>query len=600
MIEIIEYLIIAIIVAFQFLLFWKAKKWSAVLIDLYPAISSQYRLKKVQVYIADNVYHVWNPLESAHLREINEYVRDLNNKPDSEDIQAFHSLVCEQFGDFSLDRISKEIDIAFRLRKNLKVAFKEVDIIDVDYNWNEDFKQIVLETNDYLINNKGNAIDFNIIKGISERKNNEIENNIHSIVGVPLYLGLIGTMIGIVLGVMLINDTNINNGIELLLSGVKIAMFASIFGLFLTTLNNAYYFKNAKNERDKEQNHYYNFIQKYLLPLVSAEITHSVTAKLTEISGKLNEFNEGFRQNNEQFNEALHRVKGVLFQSIDFVDKLKRIDKEIKSIELMYSKVAESSEKFAIFADYQDGLNLVLQNSSKSIEQTSKVFEKVNAFENTLSETFSNVNNLFGEVKDNVSKANKLFNFLNTHYNSFQDIGDTTKILISGHGDSLRNMFQDHQEIMKDLSNNHTVALEKINMKIENQVQQIPQLAIDEIKDSITGSVEKAKERIDSVYSEERVQQFSESIVSELKKMSDGMVQMQTEIKGIKGSLEKKESNGDDRIVHLLTEIKDNLKNKNVGNGPNRPKDPEGSKKPDRPRGFWNNLFPRSTNNHNN
>lgn len=65
----------------------------------------------------------------------------------------------------------------------------------------------------------------------------------------PLYLGLMGTMIGVLLGIYeLISSRGLSSllsggdsseaasGVESLLSGVALAMIASFFGVLLTTL----------------------------------------------------------------------------------------------------------------------------------------------------------------------------------------------------------------------------------------------------------------------------------------------------------------------------------------------------------------------------
>src|ERR1035437_1994546 len=61
---------------------------------------------------------------------------------------------------------------------------------------------IVIDSiNNYLHNNKGAVSDFHLIKDIVDRNSDAIEDEIDSQIPIPLYLGLVGTMAGILVGV---------------------------------------------------------------------------------------------------------------------------------------------------------------------------------------------------------------------------------------------------------------------------------------------------------------------------------------------------------------------------------------------------------------
>jgi hypothetical protein len=76
----------------------------------------------------------------------------------------------------------------------------EVNIIETSATKNLVFEKILFSTNNYLIRNRGAASDFNLIKDIVERNIDAVEEDINSSIGIPLYLGLMGTMMGIVIG----------------------------------------------------------------------------------------------------------------------------------------------------------------------------------------------------------------------------------------------------------------------------------------------------------------------------------------------------------------------------------------------------------------
>lgn len=61
-------------------------------------------------------------------------------------------------------------------------------------------REIVKTINNYLKKNKGGAADFHLIKDIVERHTDAIDEEINHKLPVPIYLGLMGTVIGIIVG----------------------------------------------------------------------------------------------------------------------------------------------------------------------------------------------------------------------------------------------------------------------------------------------------------------------------------------------------------------------------------------------------------------
>jgi hypothetical protein len=76
----------------------------------------------------------------------------------------------------------------------------EVNIVQCDSKKNHVLDNILFSVNNYLIRNRGASSDFNLIKDIVERNTNAVEEDINISIGIPLYLGLMGTMLGIVIG----------------------------------------------------------------------------------------------------------------------------------------------------------------------------------------------------------------------------------------------------------------------------------------------------------------------------------------------------------------------------------------------------------------
>lgn len=125
------------------------------------------------------------------------------------------------------------------------------------------FDEIKKAINNYLSNNKGSVSDFHLMKDIVDRNCDAKEEEINTQIPVPLYLGLMGTMIGILVGIgylvvsgelsALFDVEDGHSGIEgvkALLGGVALAMISSILGIFLTT-SGSMKAKDAKAEGKK-------------------------------------------------------------------------------------------------------------------------------------------------------------------------------------------------------------------------------------------------------------------------------------------------------------------------------------------------------------
>ena len=127
-----------------------------------------------------------------------------------------------------------------------------IQLIDSNYS-NPVLLQILEYINAYLTKNKNAIADFHLIKDIVERTCEVKDEEIHFSLPSPLYLGLMGTMVGICIGLgnlafhaNTMTEAN-SSSITTFLINVSLAMVVSMMGLFFTTINNHYY-KIAKHE----------------------------------------------------------------------------------------------------------------------------------------------------------------------------------------------------------------------------------------------------------------------------------------------------------------------------------------------------------------
>jgi hypothetical protein len=232
---------------------------------------------------------------------------------------------------------------------NSEIIIKKNENNDVEgletTHTNQIWETIIDSINKYLSNNKGSTSDFHLIKDIVDRNSDAHEEDIDTQIPVPLYLGLAGTMAGILIGVAflvfsgslngLLNNEAGNNadGIEALLGGVAIAMISSIVGIILTT-RGTLRVKTEKFSVERKKNDFLSWMQAELLPELSND-TANVLRKMTQ---DLSEFNRSFANNNVQFTNTLSKISDTTDNQAKLINLISQLqDRNIaaKNLELL-------------------------------------------------------------------------------------------------------------------------------------------------------------------------------------------------------------------------------------------------------------------------
>lgn len=310
--------------------------------------------------------------------------------------------------------------VNLKLEKILNDDGLEVGVAISMNKQNAVYKNIQDSINNYLGSLKGNVIDFNIIKDIVERNSDALESEIDSHVSMPINIGLMGTMVGIVFGVLSLvmsgdlealitqdsSEVSID-GVISLLTGVGIAMLTSIMGILLTTIQSDRV-KSAKSETEYEKNNFLSWIQVHLLPEMSSDFS-AIVDKMSKI---LSSFNNTFLANTKDLDETLRIVKDTtenqkeLLSIIDKLninefatinvkvyDRLKNCSDEIGSLANM---LAMSSQYVATV----DKLNTKLNDTDERV----RMIESMAKFFMEEEEHFKGVYTTFSKVDDTLKR----------------------------------------------------------------------------------------------------------------------------------------------------------------------------------------------------
>jgi len=290
------------------------------------------------------------------------------------------------------------------------------------------FKQVVVETNEYLCKNAGTSADLGVLQDICDKKLEVKENVARSTLNLPLFIGLGGTFFGIIIGVIgfamdlnsLFGATNFSesevavtasvpaknevikeiqstdqtfltkhegsnetNSLQFLLYGIGCAMIASLFGLSLTVWNTAFNYKKATADLDTKKNEYFDFLRRELMPTLA----NSMTSSLNSLKGVLGHFVDKFGRNLDAYadsadllNDNLEKQHLVLTQIQDL--GMTRMANKIASTFVQLNDVADALNTFQ---QYQQGLNVTMQQVQSGVAQIETLIMKFDNFIGALS-----------------------------------------------------------------------------------------------------------------------------------------------------------------------------------------------------------------------
>ena len=175
------------------------------------------------------------------------------------------------------------------------------------------YSNLLRKINNFIINNKG-IQDFSTIRGFVDDAVLKEEESSTSNISLPIYIGLMGTILGIIIGLssFAIGGEVSDRTLSSFISGVIIAMVASFFGLFFTVVNNFTNYKKAKDTCEV-----LSFLQTYLFPSLQRDFYEALERLRTNI----NEFNSVFGKNIGLFDEKFSKNIDTLKSAVDGINQ---------------------------------------------------------------------------------------------------------------------------------------------------------------------------------------------------------------------------------------------------------------------------------------
>ena len=284
------------------------------------------------------------------------------------------------------------------------------------------FKEVVFETNEYLCKNVGTSADLGVLQDICDKKLEVKENAVKSTLNLPLFIGLGGTFIGIIIGVigfafdlnslfdststapkteqvaaMPVANDNITeigatpssetsqeesgdetNSLQFLLIGIGCAMAASLCGLILMVYNTAINYRQATADLDTKRNEYFDFLRRELMPTLA----NSMSSSLNSLKSVLGHFVDKFGKNLDAYadsaellNENLEKQHLVLTQIQDM--GMTRMANRVASA---FVQLNEAADALNTFHQYQQDLNTTIHQVQGGVAQIDSLIAKFDSF----------------------------------------------------------------------------------------------------------------------------------------------------------------------------------------------------------------------------
>ena len=339
-------------------------------------------------------------------------------------------------------------------------------------NAGEAFKNVVEDTNLYLLNNKGNANSFDILKDLSGRPYKLESEMAGGTLTTPLYVGLLGTFLGIGIGLFGIVRQGVEeSSIRTFLAGVIIAMAGSFCGLLFTLLS-SYDFRKARELANKREQDYFSFLQSRLLPRLEQDMAGS----FNNLRTVLDQFNNDFFQKIVDFKEVFANLSNYITVQERFLNSLEESGySRLTEANLRFlEQIRENASLFEAFGGYQKKLNESLELGAGAARDIREVVERLRQ-----------IDDVQGYIRQNEEMIRKQLGYLTAHQDKMEDLSEGIQQHFIEAGDEIGKIVQERLRILKQEEQDAGEALrehferlrhENVYQKISEQLQPIKQI----------------------------------------------------------------------------------------------------------------------------
>ena len=426
---------------------------------------------------------------------------------------------------YSFFNTKRKIDLYAKVfpKKPTLIELNELDETGDDFNIfliypesesSNEFVELANYINLYLRNTKDIGAEITIINEVVESHSSMAEENVTATLFTPMYIGLMGTFVGIILGVLgMVISTRINGGVyepSDLLLGVGFAMTASLIGLILSVINSNLIFVKAKLIFDKGRIKFNSFVQTELLPSNNKQDTSSITS-----------LNSTIRNFNSSFNEKLNKLGGYLEKNMDsfkaqesLLDKFDKINlKQVTEVNIkLLDNLSSSADKLSLLNQSLNNVNLFVSESSNLSKEANQLFARFVNFEN-------NSQKIADEISDKLNLSTELLEFLKAHFSEMKQLGQLTRNAVANVDENLSETIDELNKAVKTRQSTFVNSISDMDEALKKTLDELHQHLAAVLSDLVNQTDAQAK--FVGTAHETAIKKFDDSIDGLSKNISD-------------------------------------------------------------------------------
>ena len=336
----------------------------------------------------------------------------------------------------------------------------------------KEYSKIVTLINQAAI--REHSYDLIEVRRITEEYLDRQEDAINRSITVPLYLGLMGTILGIIFGLFAYSQSSATGQmpIDKIINAVKIAMTVSFLGLLLTVINQTKIFSKAKANLEAGKEEFYKYL-KTKFPTFENEFAPVVM----DMKNGLEKFNSEFAENLNSMSLTLKTAE--TFSKWDFVSLEKAIDK-FKNVEIYLEKIKNLLDKVATHES--------TTNKMKTLQEvTGNLDNNVAIFSEATFKVTNNIKEMASRIADSVAGNERVLKELFEYFNSdkfkemqgkiIEESQEVTKAVVENLSkqknyieSEVKEAQKNTKNVLEDTQNELTKTSESLKIAIENFV----------------------------------------------------------------------------------------------------------------------------------
>lgn len=376
-------------------------------------------------------------------------------------------------------------------------------------------QELINDINEYIRKTNG-AVEYSVIKDKTERRIDSMYEYATSKLSFPTYLGLMGTFLGVYIGLkcfngglVIPNDVNPNDidmireltGVKQLIGGIIVSMLTSLIGLILMTISNVKA-SHIQKKVDAQKDEFLGFLQMEVIPALSTNISSS----LNRLRGTISRFEPSFRavigEFKDAFSECTNMFKGTFAENVEVLTKAvtemgsnmtlinENIQKQDQLLNtLRQQEMISTLDKFVTAANSFDSVTV-------SIQKLEKVKESIIASINTLTEKQESYNQSLEVPTKLLGQINAILDRITTFEDSINALGENiakTQLL----GNTQINMIEEQLNALKA---KHSLIYRYQDTQVEelDKIYQEQSKAVKDLSDAFKRTVTQNRDDIET------------------------------------------------------------------------------------------------------